>query len=109
MDGRVKPGNEEAGVARNNAESRASFDLTPPLIVARGLSLAETEGWQMLAKKLVHAAGHPPRCHKRRCRRSGECGGGKDACYIREFEAIDVAMQRYVLPAILRASRGVAE
>jgi hypothetical protein len=101
--GPMQPGNDEESRA-DDKKKTASYNLSPPPIRSRNRALAKAEGWQMLAKEMVRASGHPPRCHNARCRRSKKCEGGSNACYLREFEAVDVAMQRHVLSAIKRAA-----
>ena len=101
--GPMQPGNDE-GREADDKKKTASFDLTPPPIRPRGRSLAQNESWQKLAKEIARAANHPPHCHKKQCRRSKKCEGGNDACYLREFETVDVLMQRHVLPAIKRGA-----
>lgn len=107
-----KPG---PGVKRSNDEekmtgsiSNATFGLTPLPILPRNRSLAQNESWQLLAKEMARLAGQPQHCHKPACRRAKRCAGGVDACYLREFVAVDVAMQRDVLPAIRRAAGGAS-
>jgi hypothetical protein len=69
------------------------FDLSPPPIVPRSRSLAQSEIWQTLAKRMMEKTGQPPRCHKSSCRRRKRCIGGRNACYLRAFAAVDVVMQ----------------
>ena len=83
--------------------------MKPPRIVARNPSLAASEGWQLLAKAIVRAAGHPQRCHQSGCRRARVCIGGNDACYVREFAFVDVFMQRHVLPRLKAGARENAD
>jgi hypothetical protein len=101
VDARDKREHDEE--KRTGASLKPSFDLTPSPIRPRSRSLAQNEGWQQLAKEMARVAKHPPRCHKRHCRRTKKCEGGKDASYFREFDAFDVVMQQHVLPAIRRA------
>lgn len=89
--------------AEREAVAKPAYDLSPPPFRPRSRRLAENETWQLLAKEMVRLAGHPPRCHKAACRRAKKCAGGSDACYLREFDTVDVVMQRDVLPAIKRA------
>lgn len=91
-----------------NERAKQTFDLTPPPLVPRSRTLAGHEIWQKLAKEMARVAGHPPRCHKPACRRAKQCTGGADACYLREFDAVDVAMQRF-LQSHARELRAAAE
>lgn len=103
--------NGERGERDGHAEAVkaiASHDLTPPPLVPRSRTLAGHEIWQKLAKEMARVAGHPPRCHKPSCRRAKQCTGGADACYLREFDAVDVAMQRF-LQSHARELRAAAE
>ena len=63
-------------------------------LLPRPRSIAENPSWQLLAKVLAGQAGYPQHCHRRICRRSGKCAGGSDACYLREFEIMDVTINR---------------
>ncbi|MBX3548282.1 MAG: hypothetical protein KF748_03935 [Xanthobacteraceae bacterium] len=108
--GPMRPGNDEKGVAlvarepmqagddeaKKACAASKSFDLTPPPLRPRSRTLAGHEIWQKLAKEMARVAGHPKRCHKSSCRRAKQCAGGQDACYLREFETVDVAMQRFL-------------
>lgn len=80
----------------SDKQAAKSFALEPPPIVPRRRALAQSAGWQMLAKRMVERAKHPPRCHKPACRRGKQCVGGEDACYLRAFAAVDVEMQRFL-------------
>lgn len=91
-----------------NETAKQTYDLTPPPLVPRSRTLAGHEIWQKLAKEMARVAGHPPRCHKPSCRRAKQCSGGADACYLREFDAVDVAMQRF-LQSHARELRAAAE
>jgi hypothetical protein len=75
----------------------AAHGLAPPQFVPRSRTLAESEMWQFVVKRVIERSGHPPRCHQAACRRSRKCMGGKDACYLRDFEFVDVFLQECVL------------
>jgi hypothetical protein len=92
------PISDKPGIGSTSAT--LAHNLAPPPIVPRRPALAENASWQMLAKEIVRAGGHPRHCHKRRCRRSGKCEGGDGACYLRDFETVDIVMQRDVLPGL---------
>lgn len=104
--GRERDEGPGAGVALHPVASRSPspraqgegnrYDLTPPQLVPRSRRLAGHEVWQKLAKEMARMAGHPKRCHKSSCRRAKQCAGGVDACYLREFETVDVVMQRFL-------------
>lgn len=104
--GRERDEGPGAGVAPHPIASRSPssrergegnrYDLTPPQLVPRSRTLAGHEVWQKLAKEMARVAGHPKRCHKSSCRRAKQCAGGQDACYLREFETVDVVMQRFL-------------
>lgn len=85
------------GACEDKEKAKFSSDLTPPPIVPRARKLAENASWQFLAKEMLRVAGHPKHCHKPACRRAKRCIGGKDACYLREFETVDLVMQERVL------------
>lgn len=78
------------------AHEANKFDLTPPPLLPRSRRIAQNEGWQWLAKEMARIAGHPPHCRKPACRRSKKCEGGRGACYLREFDTVDVTMQRFL-------------
>lgn len=95
----TQPGADESGKAVDR-----KYDLTPPPIAPRSRSVANNENWQLLAKLLMNACGAPRHCRKPACRRSHRCEGGRGACYLREFETVDVVIRRDLLPAL----KGVA-
>ncbi|MCW5675742.1 MAG: hypothetical protein KIT15_14280 [Xanthobacteraceae bacterium] len=90
VDARDQRGHDE------NERAKQTYDLTPPPLVPRSHTLAGHEIWQKLAKEMVRVVGHPKHCHKSSCRRAKQCAGGQDACYLREFETVDVVMQRFL-------------
>jgi hypothetical protein len=102
VDARDKPEHD------GNERAKQTFDFTPPPLAPRSRALAESNIWQKLAKEMARVAGHPARCHKPACRRAKQCTGGADACYLREFDAVDVAMQRF-LQSHVRELRAAAE
>jgi hypothetical protein len=48
----------------------AAHGLAPPQFVPRSRTLAESEAWQFIVKRVIEHNGHPPRCHQAACRRS---------------------------------------
>jgi hypothetical protein len=77
----------------------AAHGLAPPQSRPRRY-LADNEMWQFIVKRVIERSGHPPRCHQAACRRSRKYMGGKDACYLRDFEFVDVFLQECVLPKL---------
>jgi hypothetical protein len=104
---RTWPGDDGEGGA-GGRQNTASHGLTPPYI-PRNRSLARNEIWQLLAKRLADHTKHWRSCHAPRCRRAHQCMGGSNACFLREFEAVDEFFQRHLLPHIKRQAEAVKE
>jgi hypothetical protein len=88
--------------APREREEGSDYGLAAPPYIPRNRSLARNEIWQLLAKRLADHTKHWRSCHAPRCRRAHQCMGGSNACFLREFEAVDEFFQRHLMPHIRR-------